>query len=134
MSHLLKTTKQRGVNHIYLNIQIIKALPKYILNIYIYIYTLLGCLSGCLIVCIQKTSKRLSQWVPNFLWDLPDITPGLWMTQILTICLHQDLIRIKFWKSTNKYFKIRELFLLLFYIVYKDEIFPVEIEDLRVAP
>ena len=45
---------------------------RYIIYLYIYlfIYTLLVSLFVWLSVCIQKTSKRLNQSGPNFVWDL----------------------------------------------------------------
>jgi len=49
------------------------------------------------------------------------------MIEILNICLHQNLIVIKFFKIL----KIRELFLFLFYDVQKENMFTINLEDGR---
>ena len=62
---------------------------------------------------------------------------GLWMIEILNICLHQNLIVIKFLKIL----KIREIFcenpriiFVLFYDVHKENMFTINLEDGREAP
>ena len=52
------------------------------------------------------------------------------MIKILNICLHQNLVVIKFFKIL----KIRELFLFLFYDVQKENMFTINLEDGREAP
>ena len=48
------------------------------------------------------------------------------MIEILNICLHQNLIFIKFWKSTKIF--------VLFYDVHKENMFTINLEDGREVP
>jgi len=97
-------------------------------------------LSVCLSVCLFVSNKRPNGWTDRaqiFCGTSRDPREGLWMIEILNICLHQNSIVIKFLKIL----KIREIFcenpriiFVLFHDVHKENMFTINLEDGREAP
>ena len=97
-------------------------------------------LSVCLSVCLFVSNKRQNGWIDLaqiFCGASRDPREGLWKIKISNICLHQNLIFIKFLKIL----KIREIFcknlriiFVLFYDVHKENMFRTNLEDGREAP
>ena len=97
------------------------------------IYINLACLSVCLFV----SNKRQNGWTDRaqiFCGTSRDPREGLWMIEILNICLNQNSIVIKFLKIL----KIHEIFLWksanYFYFVYdvhKENMFTINLEEAR---
>ena len=91
-------------------------------------------------VCPFVSNKRQNGWTDRaqfFCGTSRDPREGLWMIEILNICLHQNSIVIKFLKIL----KIREFFcenpriiFVLFYDVHKENMFTINLEDGREAP
>ena len=91
-------------------------------------------------VCLFVSNKRQIGWTDRaqiFCGTSKDPREGLWMIEILNICLHQNSISIKFFKIL----KIREIFcenpliiFVLFYDVHKENMFTINLEDGRKAP
>ena len=71
-------------------------------------------------VCLFVSNKRQNGWTDRaqiFCGTSRDPREGLWLIEILNICLHQNSIAIKFLKilKIREFFvKIRELFLFCF--------------------
>jgi len=86
------------------------------------------------------SNKRQNGWTDRaqiFCGTSRDPKEGLWMIKISNICLHQNSISIKFFKSL----KIHEIFcenpriiFVLFYDVHKENMFTINLEDGREAP
>ena len=86
------------------------------------------------------SNKRQNGWTDRaqiFCGTSWDPREGLWMIEILNICLYQNSIVIKFFKIL----KIREIFcenpriiFVLFYDVHKENMFTTNLEDGREAP
>ena len=80
------------------------------------LYINLACLSVCLFVCLFVSNKRQNGWTDRaqiFCGTSRDPKEGLWMIKISNICLHQNLIFIKFLKilkSTKFFVKIANYF------------------------
>ena len=97
-------------------------------------------LSVCLSVCFFVSNKRQNGWTDRaqiFCGTSRDPMEGLWMIEILNICLHHNSIFIKFLEILN----IHEIFcenpriiFVLFYDVHKENMFTVNLEDGREAP
>ena len=89
---------------------------------FIHIYTLRVCP-----FFVVVSNKRQNGWTDRaqiLCGTSHDHREGLWMIKISKICLQQNSIFIRFWKSTKFCFKIRALFcLFLFYNVYKEKMF-----------
>ena len=100
-----------------------------------YLYINLACLSVCLFVCLFVSNKRQNGWTDRaqiLCGTSRDPREGLWMIEILNICLHQNSIFIKFFKIL----KIHETFcenpriiFVLFYDVHKENMFTINLED-----
>ena len=88
----------------------------------------MACLGVCLFVCLFVSNKRQNGWTDRaqiFCGTSRDSREGLWMIEILNICLNQNSIVIKFLKIL----KIHEVFcenpriiFVLFYDVHKENI------------
>ena len=97
-------------------------------------------LSVCLFVCLFVANKRQNGWTDRaqiFYGTSRDPREGLWMIEILNICLHQNSIFIKFLKIL----KIHKIFcenpriiFVLFYDVHKENMFTINLEGGREAP
>ena len=97
-------------------------------------------MSVCLSVCLFVSNKRQNGWTDKaqiFCGTSRDPREGLWMIEILNICLHQNSIFIKFLKIL----KIHEIFcenpwiiFVLFNDVHKENMFTINLEDVREAP
>ena len=86
------------------------------------------------------SNKRQNGWTDRaqiFCGTSRDHREGLWMIKISNICLHQNLIFIKFlkfWKSTKFFFENPQIIFVLFYDVHKENMFTINLEDGREAP
>jgi len=107
--------------------------------IFIYKFGLSVCLFVCLSVCLYPINVKTAEPIgPKFFCGTSrDPMEGLWMIEILNICLHHNSIFIKFLEILN----IHEIFcenpriiFVLFYDVHKENMFTVNLEDGREAP
>ena len=72
----------------------------------------------CLSVCLFVSNKRQHGWTDQALilcGTLHDPREGLWMIKISKISLQQQLIFIKFWKTTKYCYKITNFFVIVFF-------------------
>ena len=92
----------------------------------IYIYTLLVCL-----FVSTKRQNGLTDEAQILCGTSREPREGLWMIKSSKICLPQNSIFNKFSKSTN--FFLWNPRTILFYNVYKENMFIIEIEDRREA-
>ena len=75
-------------------------------------------------VCLFVSNKRQNSWTNQaqiLFGTSHDPWEGLWMINISKISLQQNLIVIKFWKSTKLFDKIYDVCWCLFYNVSKSE-------------
>jgi len=94
-------------------------------------------LSVCLFVCLYPINVKTAEPIGAKFFVGQIGTPGKvyeWSKfQIfVSIKIRSSLNFLKFWKSTNFFVKIRELF--LFYDVHKENMFTINLEDGREAP
>ena len=95
---------------------------------------------ACLSVCLFVSNKCQNGWTDRaqiFCGTSRDPREGLWMIEILNICLHQNSIFIifwKFWKSTKFFCENPRIIFVLFYDVHKENMFTINLEDGREAP
>ena len=97
-------------------------------------------LSVCLCVCLFVSNKRQNGSTDRaqiFCGTSRDYREGLWMIEILNICLHQNSIVIKFLQilKIHQFFcENPRIIFVLFYDVHKENMFTINLEDGREAP
>ena len=85
--------------------------------------------------CLFVSNKHQNDWTnPAQILCATSHDPreGLWMIKIKKLVSNKILFSLN-WKPRNYFYKIRELFLFLFYNAYKEKMFTIEIEDGRKA-
>ena len=121
-------TLDLNLKHLYINLACLSA-------------CLFACLFVCLSVCLYPINVKTAEPIgPKFFVGHLG-TPGKvyeWSKfQIfVSIKIRSPLNFFKFWKSTKFFVKIRELFLFCFtmYIVHKENMFTINLEDWRKVP
>ena len=119
--------------------------PLRLVLLYFFTSTLLSIykfgLSVCVSVCLFISNKRQNGWTDRaqiFCGTSSDPREGLWMIEILNICLHQNSIFIKFLQKILKILKFfcenPQINFVLFYNVLKENMFTINLEDGREAP
>ena len=85
-------------------------------------------------VCLFVSNKRQNGWTDQaqiFCGASRDPREGLWMIEILNICLHQNSIFIKCFKILKIHEIFREnprIIFVLFYDVHKEHMFTINLE------
>ena len=89
----------------------------------------------CLFVCLFVSNKRQNGWTDRaqiFCVTLRDPREGLWLIEFSKICFHQNSIIENIENPRNFFFKsVKKSF---FYNVHKENMFTMEMEDVREAP
>ena len=87
----------------------------------------------CLSNCSFASNERQNGWTERSQILCGTSHEGLWMIKLFYISLQQRSIFIRFLKYTQFFYKICEL-VLFYYVLYKEKMFTISIEDGREAP